>query len=575
MTFPSEAEVERLLALPTPPPSPLMSLSPPSAKECLAMVALTMCLAAAVELSPTSYLDVRAVRHSLLRGCNLASGMSSLRSTSGGMNNDACSCGSGGDGNGNDVGTGGGKYSDDGRGGSGSEGYPAEAVEEVAPMTLKGVNARVTELAKNTMPPRRTSAAVAAVRADALMTAAAIEQLIKARVSSGSNGNNDNHENSGTTQNAGTCYECGVQRHFKRDCLKLKNKNRGNQGGNGNAPAKVYVVGNAGTNPDSNVITELGSFDVIFGMDWLAKYHAVIVCAEKIVRILWGNETLIVHGEESNRGNETRLNIISCTKTQKYMLKGCHVFLIHVTTKETEDKLGEKRLEDVPIIRDFSEVFPEYLSGLLPTQQVEFQIDLISGLLPTRQVEFQIDLIPSATPVARAPYRLALSKMKELSEQLQELSNKGFIRPSSSPWGALVMLFGLTNAPIIFMDLINWVCKPYLNKFVIVFIDGVLIYSKNKDEHEEHLRFILKLLKKEELYAKFSKCEFWIPKNKVSFEWGDKQEAAFQTLKNKLYSVPIIALPQGTENFIVYCDASNKGLGAVLMQNEKVIAYAS
>ncbi|GJU42437.1 putative reverse transcriptase domain-containing protein [Tanacetum coccineum] len=250
--------------------------------------------------------------------------------------------------------------------------------------------------------------------------------------------------------------------HFKRDCPKLKNKNHGNQGRNGNALAKVYVVGNAGTNPDSNVITdhyydveladgkiigintiirgctlnfldhpfninlmpvELGSFDVIVGMDWLAKYHAVIDCAEKIVRIPWGNETLIVHGDGSSRGSETRLNIISCTKTQKYMLKGHHVFLAHVTTKGTEDKSEEKRLEDVPIVRDFPEVFPEDLPGLPPT----------------RQVEFQIDLIPGAAPVARAPYRLAPSEMKELSEQLQELSDKGFIRPSSSPWGAPVL----------------------------------------------------------------------------------------------------------------------------------------
>ncbi|GJU31425.1 reverse transcriptase domain-containing protein [Tanacetum coccineum] len=163
--------------------------------------------------------------------------------------------------------------------------------------------------------------------------------------------------NSGTTQNAGTCYECGVQGHFKRDCPNLKNRNRGNQGGNGNASAKVYVVGNAGTNPDSNVVT------------------------------------------------------------------GHHVFLAHVTTKETEDKSEEKRLEDVSIVKNFPEVFLEELPGLSPT----------------RQVEFQIDLMPGAAPVARAPYRLALSEMKELSEQLQELSDKGFIRPSSSPWGAPVL----------------------------------------------------------------------------------------------------------------------------------------
>ncbi|GJT87419.1 putative reverse transcriptase domain-containing protein [Tanacetum coccineum] len=132
---------------------------------------------------------------------------------------------------------------------------------------------------------------------------------------------------------------------------------------------------------------ELGSFDAIIGMDWLAKYQAIIVCAEKIVRIPWGNETLIVHGDGSNRGNETRLNIISCTKTQKYLLKGCPIFLAHVTTKKAEDKSKEKRLEDVPIVRDFPDVFPEDLPGLPPTRQVEFQIDLRlsdKGLIKTQ-----------------------------------------------------------------------------------------------------------------------------------------------------------------------------------------------
>ncbi|GJV82372.1 putative reverse transcriptase domain-containing protein [Tanacetum coccineum] len=162
---------------------------------------------------------------------------------------------------------------------------------------------------------------------------------------------------------------------------------------------------------------ELGSFDAIIGMDWLAKYQAVIVCAKKIVRIPWKNKTLIIHGDGSTQGNVTRLNIISCTKTQKYMEKGFPIFLAHVTTKEVEDKSEKKRLEDVPIVQDFPEVFPE---------------DLL-GLPPTRQVEFQIDLVPGAAPVARAPYRLAPSEMKELSEQLKELSDKGFIRPSSSP----------------------------------------------------------------------------------------------------------------------------------------------
>ncbi|GKD34807.1 putative reverse transcriptase domain-containing protein, partial [Tanacetum coccineum] len=156
--------------------------------------------------------------------------------------------------------------------------------------------------------------------------------------SSGPNGDNNNRGNFGTTQNAVTCYECGVQGHFKKDCPKLKNGNRGH-------PFNINLMP-----------VELGSFDVIIGMDWLSKYYAVIEYAEKIVRIPWGNETLIVHGDG--------------------------IFL-----------------ED------------------------------LSGPPPTRQVEFQIDLMPGVAPVARAPYQLAPSKMKELSEQLQELSDEGFIRP--------------------------------------------------------------------------------------------------------------------------------------------------
>nr|GFB24856.1 hypothetical protein [Tanacetum cinerariifolium] len=189
------------------------------------------------------------------------------------------------------------------------------------------------------------------------------------------------NRNTGSGQKLG-CYECGVQGHFKRECPKLKNNNnQGNQGGRNNAPARVYAVGRAATDPDANVVTadgriiglntilrsctlnlqnhpfnidlmpvELGSFDAIIGMDWLAKYQAVIVCAEKIVRIPWGNETLIIHGDGSNRVNTTRLNIISCTKVEKYVKKGFPIFLAHITTKEVEDKSKKKQLEDVPMV---------------------------------------------------------------------------------------------------------------------------------------------------------------------------------------------------------------------------------
>nr|GEZ40889.1 putative reverse transcriptase domain-containing protein [Tanacetum cinerariifolium] len=161
---------------------------------------------------------------------------------------------------------------------------------------------------------------------------------------------------------------------------------------------------------------EMVSFDVIIGMDWLVKYHAVIVCDEKLVRVPFDNEILVFHGDGSNERHESRLNIISYTTTQKYLLKGCPIFLAHVTMKDVEDKSKEKRLEDVLIVQDFPEVFLEDLPGIPPT----------------RQVEFQIDLIPGVAPVARALYRLAPSEMKEFLDQLKELFDKGFIRPSSS-----------------------------------------------------------------------------------------------------------------------------------------------
>ncbi|GJX87971.1 putative reverse transcriptase domain-containing protein [Tanacetum coccineum] len=302
---------------------------------------------------------------------------------------------------------------------------------------------------------------------------------------------------------------------------------------------------------------KLGSFDAIIGMDWLAKYQAIIVCAEKIIR--------------------------------------CPVFLAHVTTNEIEDKSEKKRLEDVPIVRDFPEVFPEDLPGLPPT----------------RQVEFQIDLIPGAAPVARAPYRLAPSEMKELSEQLKELSDKGFIRPSSSPWGAPVLFVkkkdGSFRMCIDYRELNKLTVK---NRYPLPRIDdlfdqlqGSSVYSKidlRSGYHQLRVReedipktafrtryghyefqvmpfgltnapaVFMDLMNRRfiEGFSKIAKPMTKLTQKKVKFVWGDKQEATFQLLKQKLCSALILALPEGSKDFIAYCDTSKKGLGVMLMQSE-------
>ncbi|GJZ53838.1 putative reverse transcriptase domain-containing protein [Tanacetum coccineum] len=419
---------------------------------------------------------------------------------------------------------------------------------------------------------------------------------------------NNNQRVQGVNQRVLTCFECGAQGHFKSNCPRLKNKNQGNQAGNGNVMARAYTMGTAGANSNSNVVTgtfllnnhyalilfdtaadrslvyttfsslidiipttlyhgydveladgriiwintlirgctlnflnhpfnidlmliEMGSFDVIISMEWLSKYHDVIVYDEKIVHIPFGNEILIVRGEGSNNEYGSRLNIISCTKMQKYLLKGCHVFLAHVTVKKVKDKSEKKRLEDVPIVRDFPEVFPEDLSGIPPTRK--------------------------------------------------ELFDKGFIRPNSSPWGAPVLFVKKKDGSF-------WMCidNRELNKLTVknrfpfpriddLFdqLQGSSVYSKidlrsgyhqlrTRLEQEEHLKLILELLKKDELYAKFSKCLAGyyqrfiegfskmaksmtkLTQKKVKFDWGDKQEAAFQLLKEKLCSAPILALPE-------------------------------
>ncbi|GJY27265.1 hypothetical protein Tco_0401991 [Tanacetum coccineum] len=297
-----------------------------------------------------------------------------------------------------------------------------------------------------------------------------------------------------------------VRGHFKRECPKLKNNNnRGNSAGNVNAPAKVYTVGHAGTNPDSNVVTG----------------------------------TLLL--------NNRYASILFDTGVDRRFVSTAFSPQIDITLTAL-DHYYDIELADGRII-GLNTIIRGCTLNIL---NHPFNIDL----MPVELGSF--DAI-----IARAPYQLTPSEMKELSEQLKELSDKGFIRPSSSPWGALVLFVkkkdGSFRMCIDYRELKKLAVK---NRYPLPRIDDLFDQLQGSSEHEEHLKAILELLKKEKLYAKFSKCEFWIPKiaksmtkltqKGVKFDWGHKQEAAFQLLKQKLCSAPILALPEGSKMRDVY-----------------------
>ncbi|GKA55500.1 putative reverse transcriptase domain-containing protein, partial [Tanacetum coccineum] len=255
-----------------------------------------------------------------------------------------------------------------------------------------------------------------------------------------------------------------------------------------------------------------GSFDVIIGMDWLSYHRAVIDCYEKIVHIpLPNDEILKVQGERPEKDPGS----LACIKAD------------------------EKKLDDIRVVRDFPEVFP----------------DDLSGLPPVREIEFRIDLIPGASPVVKSPYRLAPSEMLELSNQLKELQEKGFIRPSHSPWGAPVLFVkkkdGAMRMCIDYRELNKLTIK---NRYPLPRIDDLF------DQLQEVL-FLGNVVNRDGIHVDPSK--------------GDKQDEAFHILKQKLCNAPVLALPDGPDDFVVYCDTSKQGFGCVQMQQGKVIAYAS
>ena len=425
----------------------------------------------------------------------------------------------------------------------------------------------------------------------------------------------------------------------------------------------------------SLIALKSSDINIILGMDWMSAHQAKIDCFSRTVQLTHPSGKIV--------------NVLTrIAKRQLYSLNASPL----------------PDLEDVPVVRDFPDVFPEELPGVPPD----------------RDVEFVIDLIPGTVPIARRPYKMAPLELAELKKQLDESLKKGFIRPSSSPWACpvlfvkkkdgtdrmvvdyrpvnlvtiknkyplprindlydqlagssvfskmdlrlgyhqikirngdipktafvtrygqyeyTVMSFGLTNAPATFSRLMNSIFMEYLDKFVVVYLDDILIYSKNEEEHAEHLRLVLKKLREHRLYAKFSKCEFWLSevtylghvisgkgiavnpervqavlnwtppesvkqvrsflglasycrrfvenfskvakpltellKKDKKFEWTPQCEHSFQELKRRLTSAPVLVPPDFSKDFVIYCDASRQGLGCILMQDRHVIAYAS
>ena len=445
------------------------------------------------------------------------------------------------------------------------------------------------------------------------------------------------------------------------------------------------------------VVFGLAEFDVILGMDWLSRHHARLDCG--IPRISFRGPT----GKYiSFRPVQFQpdMCIVSAVSFASLLRQGYPLYLCQVSDVRAKGP----NLSEIPVVSEFGEVFP----------------DEIPGLPPVREIDFSIELVQGATPVSRTPYRMVPAELRELNEQLKDLLEKGYIRPSTSPWGApvlfvkkkdgslrmcidyrglneltvknkyplpriedlfdqlrgatvfskidlrsgyhqvlvaeadrpktafrtryghfefTVMPFGVTNAPALFMDLMHRVFRDLLDKCVVIFIDDILVYSPSREAHVEHLKIVLTILKEKQLYAKLSKCEFWLdqvaflghiisgqgisvdpakveavlkwqpPRNvseirsflglvgyyrrfiegfssiarpitqllrkDVKFRWSPDCEAAFELLKKKVTEAPVLTLPDESGEYDVYTDASLRGLGCVLMQHGKVIAFAS
>ncbi|GJR66653.1 putative reverse transcriptase domain-containing protein [Tanacetum coccineum] len=418
------------------------------------------------------------------------------------------------------------------------------------------------------------------------------------------------------------CYECGSTDHVRSACPRLNRaqgpeENRPNQvaannggqgrGNQGNqARGRAFMLGAEEARQDPNIVTGTFTLNNHFAttlFDSGADYSFVSTTFIPLLGI-----------EPSELGFKYEIEIASGQLVEiDKVIKGCKLEI-------------EGHVFDIDLI-PFGHGSFDVIIGMDWLSNHKAEIICHEKVVRIPLPDGKIELTPGEMPVAKSPYRLTPSEFEELSGQLKELQDKGFIRPSSSPWGVPIFYplpriddlfdqlqgsqffskidlrshnlhFGLTNAPAVFMDLMNRVCRPYLDKFVIVFIDDILIYSKTREEHVEHLRLVLELLEKEKMYAKFSKCEFslrevqflrhvingngiHVDPSKIEAVKNLKaprtptEELAFQTLKDKLCNAHVLALSDGPEDFVVYCDASGIGLGCILMQRGKVIAYAS
>eukprot|EP00253_Pinus_taeda_P009062 PITA_09062 len=459
-----------------------------------------------------------------------------------------------------------------------------------------------------------------------------------------------------------------------------------------------FTIAGQTVTADLNVLP-LGSYDILIGMDWLEKHWSLVDCKTKII---YFRDSLGNKQEMQGIKRPVQVRPITANQLVKCVRKGYQIYAVQVGYADSKNKSA--LLNNIPVIQEFTNVFPEE----------------IPGLPPKRNIDFTIELVPGATPVSRAPYRMSVPELTELKMQLQELLDKNYIRPSASPWGApvlfvkkkdgtfrmcidyrqlnkltiknkyplpridklfdqvkgttvfskidlrsgyhqirikdediaktafrtryghyefLVLPFGLTNAPATFMCLMNSIFHQYLDRFVLIFIDDILVYSRTIEEHQEHLRKVLQTLQEHQLYAKFSKCDFFkeeiqylghvitkegiavdpekikaimdwpVPKDVADvrsfmslagyyrrfvegfsrvafpitslqkkgkkFHWTPNCQKSFEQLKHLLTMAPILRIADPDKDYVVCTDASKEGVGGVLMQEGKVVAYES